>query len=182
MILSSTQGEYDAALEAAKLLLASIRTAPKSHGLDTILSCIVTGNDKQKIANWLKAQKEERGPTWERDGICVDASQVLVLVGVRSEPVELNCGACGFSDCATFGNVKKKEGKDYLGPNCIFKILDLGIALGSAAKTASILNMDNRLFYTAGTAARHLGYLKGADVVIGIPLALAGKSPFFDRK
>jgi len=181
MILSSTQSEYEAAMEAARLLLASIRTAPKSHGLDTIFSCIITGNDKKKISDWLKAQKEERGPTWERDGICVETAQVLVLVGVKSEPLELDCGACGFTDCATFSGVKRKEGKDFLGPNCIFKILDLGIALGSAAKTASILNIDNRLFYTAGTAARHLGYLKGADVVIGIPLAVTGKSPFFDR-
>jgi uncharacterized ferredoxin-like protein len=181
MILSSTKSEYDAAMEAAKLLLASIRTAPKSHGLDTIFSCIVTGDDKQKISDWLKAQKKERGPTWERDGICVGSAHVLVLVGVKSEPLELDCGACGFKDCASFKKAKRKEGKDFLGPNCIFKILDLGIALGSAAKTASILNMDNRLFYTAGTAARHLGYLKGVDVVIGIPLAITGKSPFFDR-
>ncbi len=180
MILSGTQAEYEAVIEAARLILASIRTAPKSRGRDTIYSCIVTGNEKQKIADWLKQQKE-REPFFERDGICVEKAQALVLVGVKGEAVDLNCGGCGFNNCVIFREVQKKEGRDYTGPNCIFKLIDLGIALGSAVKTAGLLNVDNRIFYTAGTAARNLGFLKEADIIIGIPLTLAGKNPFFDR-
>ena len=180
MILSGTNVEYEAVMEVGKLMLASIRTAPKARGLDTIFSSILTGSEKQKVADWLKEQKE-RAPFWERDGICVEKAQALILVGVKGEPVNLNCGGCGFESCDTFRNSETKEGRDYSGPNCIFKLLDLGIALGSAVKTAGLLNVDNRIFYTAGTAARALGFMKEADVVIGIPLALTGKSPFFDR-
>lgn len=165
-------------MEAAKLVLASIRTAPKGRGLDTIYSCIVTGNEKQKIADWLKEQ--ERAPFFHRDGKCVEKAHILILVGVKGEPVDMNCGGCGFETCNNFRAAEKKEG-DYTGPNCIFKLIDLGIALGSAVKTAGLLNVDNRIFYTAGTAAKALGFLKEADVIIGIPLALAGKNPFFDR-
>lgn len=181
MILSGTQVEYDAVMEAAKLMLASIRTAPKAKGLDTILSCILTGNDKQKVVDWLKEQKE-RPPFFERDGICVEKAQALLLVGVKGEPVDLDCGGCGFGTCEGFRKSGKKKGRDYPGPNCIFKLIDLGIALGSAVKTAGLLNVDNRIFYTAGTAAKSLGFLEEADVIVGIPLALAGKNPFFDRK
>ncbi|MCL6650529.1 MAG: ferredoxin domain-containing protein [Chloroflexi bacterium] len=59
--------------------------------------------------------------------------------------------------------------------------MDLGIALGSAAKTASIFNADNRIMYRAGVAARRIGMMD-ADVVVGIPISATGKSIYFDRK
>ena len=58
--------------------------------------------------------------------------------------------------------------------------MDLGIALGSAAKTASILNADNRIMYRVGVAARKLGLIEG-EVVAGIPISATGKSIYFDR-
>jgi uncharacterized ferredoxin-like protein len=179
MIESGPQIEYEAVIQACKFMLASIRTAPKSRGMDTIYSSILTGKEKQKIADWLKGQ--ERAPFFERDGHCVEKAQALLLVGVKGEPVELNCGGCGYENCEGFKKVEKKKGRDFTGPNCIFKLIDLGIAIGSAVKTGSLLNVDNRVFYTAGTAAKNLGFLKEADVIIGIPVVLAGKNPFFDR-
>ncbi len=56
----------------------------------------------------------------------------------------------------------------------------MGIALGSAVKTAGMLNVDNRIMYRAGVVARELGMID-ADVVMGIPLAATGKSIYFDR-
>ena len=60
------------------------------------------------------------------------------------------------------------------------QLLDLGIALGSAVKQASKLNIDNRMMYTIGVAAKKTGLLD-SDVIIGIPLSVTGKSPYFDR-
>ena len=73
-------------------------------------------------------------------------------------------------------------GQDFVGPNCIFKLLDLGIALGSAVKTASILNIDNRIMYRIGVAAKRLNMLPEASIIMGIPLSAKGKSIYFDRK
>jgi uncharacterized ferredoxin-like protein len=56
----------------------------------------------------------------------------------------------------------------------------MGIALGSAVKTASILNADNRDMYRAGVVARRMG-LNEADFVLGIPLSATGESIYFDR-
>jgi len=35
--------------------------------------------------------------------------------------------------------------------------------------------------YSIGAAARKVGYLTDCDVVIGLPLSVSGKSPYFDR-
>jgi uncharacterized ferredoxin-like protein len=57
----------------------------------------------------------------------------------------------------------------------------LGIALGSAVKLASELNVDNRIFYTVGAAAKKLNLLD-SDIIIGIPLSVTGKNIYFDRQ
>lgn len=72
-------------------------------------------------------------------------------------------------------------GKDFSGPICIFQAIDLGIALGSAVKLAGNLNIDNRMMYTIGAAAKKLRLLD-ADTVIGIPLSVRGKNIYFDRQ
>ncbi len=59
-------------------------------------------------------------------------------------------------------------------------MLDMGIALGSAVKTASLLNADSRIMYRIGPVAREMGLID-ADVVMGIPLSATGKSIYFDR-
>jgi uncharacterized ferredoxin-like protein len=56
----------------------------------------------------------------------------------------------------------------------------LGIAVGSAVKVASDLNIDNRVMYSIGSAAMKMELLK-ADEIQGIPLSVTGKNIFFDR-
>jgi uncharacterized ferredoxin-like protein len=72
-------------------------------------------------------------------------------------------------------------GTVYGGPNCAIKLTDLGIAVGSAVKTASLLNLDNRVMYTAGVAALGLGLLPDCTVGYGVPVSATGKSIYFDR-
>jgi uncharacterized ferredoxin-like protein len=69
----------------------------------------------------------------------------------------------------------------FRGPNCAVRMADLGIALGSAVKTASIHNVDNRVMYSAGVGALSLGWLEGCGVAYGAPLRASGKDIFFDR-
>jgi uncharacterized ferredoxin-like protein len=70
--------------------------------------------------------------------------------------------------------------REFSGPICAFRLLDMGIALGSAVKTASMLNVDNRIMYRIGTVARETRMVDW-DFVMGIPLAATGKNIFFDR-
>jgi uncharacterized ferredoxin-like protein len=92
--------------------------------------------------------------------------------------VGLNCGGCGSATCAEFD--QRSHIGDFEGPNCVLRVLDLGIALGSAAKMAMDHNVDNRIMYRAGVSARRLGLME-SKIVHGIPLSASGKSIFFDR-
>ncbi len=178
--------EEDLRREAVKLsaylMAISARTAPKSKGEDDIEIVYVDGEEKDRIAEeMIKIGKEKDIQGFVRDGESLKKSEGILLVGVfGTKPIKLNCGACGMS-CDELEKAEKIEGKDYRGPNCAFKLIDLGIAIGSAVKLASVINVDNRIMYRIGTIARKLGYAK-ADVVMGIPLACTGKNPFFDRK
>ena len=183
-IVNSLDAEKEAILHAAKFMLVSARTAPKTGGVDDILTAIVYGEEKEKIAEEMEKIAEERQISgFTRDAKNVHDSDVVVLIGVRgTKSFGLNCGGCGYKSCKEFEDVAKKLGQDFHGPNCIFKLLDLGIALGSAVKTASMLNVDNRIMYRIGVAAKRLGMLPEASVIMGVPLSAKGKSIYFDRK
>jgi len=170
-------------MQAAELMMISARTAPKSGGVDDVLTAIVYGDEKESMAAEMDKIADERNiPGFKRDAKNVRDSEVVVLIGVRgTKKYGLNCGACGYANCDEFEKAEKKQGLDFTGPTCLFKALDLGIALGSAAKTASILNVDNRIMYRIGAAARRLNHMPEASVIMGIPMSARGKSVYFDR-
>jgi len=182
-MIESKDAERDAILEAAKLMLISARTAPKSAGIDDVLTIIVYGEEKDAIARKMEEMAEERKiEGFRRDAKNVRDSEVVILIGVRgNKSFGLNCGACGYESCKEFDDAQKKFGEDFFGPTCLFKALDLGIALGSTVKTASLLNVDNRVMYRVGTAALKLNLLPEATVVMGIPVSAKGKNIYFDR-
>jgi uncharacterized ferredoxin-like protein len=184
VVIDGSAAEAEAVLQTAKLMLISARTAPKSGGEDDISTLIVTGEDMQRIAEEMEKIAEERNiPGFARDAKSLRDSSCLVLIGVKSRrSFGMNCGGCGYPSCEAFNTTAKVKGNDYVGPSCIFKVIDLGVAIGSAVKTASIHNVDNRVMYRVGTAAKRLGYLGDADIVMGIPLSATGKSIYFDRK
>ena len=162
------------------LMELAARTAPKAVGQDFIEARLL--EDEERIAlgkDMISIAQERSSPNWERDGQNVLDSSAVVLVGLLPHPgAGLDCGACGFSGCKDF-NERSLE-KDFIGPNCALRLLDLGIAMGSAVKVASELNVDNRIMYRIGVAARRLGLTK-ANVCHGIPLSATGKNIFFDR-
>ncbi len=184
VVIECRAAEEDAVIQVAKLMLVSARTAPKAGGVDDIQTLILTGEDMLRVAKEMEKMAEERNiPAFIRDAKNLSSSKCVVLIGVKSsKSFGVNCGGCGYVSCEAFEASTKIKGNDYVGPACIFKVLDLGIALGSAVKTASMHNVDNRVMYRVGTAAKRLGYLGDADILMGIPLSATGKSIYFDRK
>ena len=179
-ILKDLNAEQEVIVELAKIILISARTAPKSKGLDSIHTAIVTGKEKASIAEKMRSYAQQKGDTWYRDAKNVEDSAAIILIGVQGVPIDImNCGLCGFNTCEELLEVRKKSTKT--PPCCTFKLMDLGIALGSAAKTASIHNVDSRIMYRPGKAAKDLGYLPEVDIIIAIPISATGKSIYFDR-
>lgn len=171
----------DAIEIAAKLMELSAVTAPKSKGVSFVRTQVLTGETLQTLADGMIRYGEQTGKKdFDRDARGVARSQAVVLVGIKgARAVGLDCGACGYPTCAELERAAKAE-QEFVGPWCAFRLLDMGIALGSAVKTASLLNVDNRIMYRIGTVARRVG-LVDWDYVMGIPMAATGKNVFFDR-
>jgi uncharacterized ferredoxin-like protein len=166
----------EAILQIANLMAVSARTAPKSAGQDFIEIVVLDREQCLKLGEKMIEMSDEDNILFERDGKGVKEVSAMLLLGIREHPgIGLECGACGIG-CTW----KSKKGKDFYGPNCLFRELDLGIALGSAVKTASMHNVDNRIMYRAGTVAIQMGLID-AWVAMGIPLSATGKNIFFDR-
>ena len=163
-----------------ELMEVAARTAPKAAGEDCIETKLLSDPERLALGNDMILVGKERGIYgFERDGKNVLDSDAVLLVGLMPHKgIGLNCGGCGYATCQEF-NSKSFEG-DFKGPNCVVRSLDLGIALGSAAKMASEFNVDNRIMYRIGVSARRLGLSK-ANIVHGIPLSATGKNIFFDR-
>lgn len=163
-----------------ELMAVAARTAPKAVGKDFIEVNLLTESERIALGNDMIQVGKERGLAgFERDGKNVLDSDAVLLIGLLPHKgVGLNCGGCGFASCEEF-NTKSYSG-DFDGPNCILRVLDLGIALGSATKIASELNVDNRIMYRIGVSAKRLGLTK-SRASHGIPLSATGKNIFFDR-
>ncbi len=165
----------------AQLMVISATTAPKSRGENYVCTQILKGKDIKKLAKkmiefGIKKAKED----FDRDAKNIAVSDAVVLIGLKdAKPLNLDCGACGYPDCKTL-SLQKKKSVDFIGPVCAFRTLDMGIALGSAVKTASMFNIDNRIMYRVGAAARYMK-LVDWDLIMGIPLSVSGKNIYFDR-
>ena len=112
---------------------------------------------------------------FHRDADNLRKAQAVVLIGQENAVHGLNegCQFCGFKNCKTCLEA---------GGNCAYTSMDLGIAIGSAVSVATDARVDNRVMFSIGRAAMEMKLL-GDRVcqMVGIPLSVSGKSPFFDR-
>lgn len=172
----------------AELMALSARTAPKGRGQDSIVIRVVVGKELEELSREMRRLGEARGVKFFlRDAGNLEKSDACLLIGCRAaDSVGLDCGGCGYATCNEMRQAQElflalKPKTPFHGPNCAIKMADLGIALGSAAKTASLHNVDNRIMFSAGVAALALNWLEGCGVAYGLPLKASGKSIYFDR-
>lgn len=164
----------------AELMEVAAITAPKGAGKNFVVTKILNHEECVILGQEMAKYGEESGKiNFDRDGLNVEHSGAIVLIGLKNaEPPGVNCSACGFPRCLKV-NAGEQNG-EFLGPQCAMRVLDMGIALGSAVKTAQMLNVDNRIMYRIGVVARKLRLID-ADFVMGIPLSISGKNIYFDR-
>lgn len=154
----------DSVIMVAKLMALSAITAPKGRGVDNISIKILDKKEElEELAAAMDELSQEYGDFFARDALGVRKSDVVVLIG---------CKIVDF-------RIRQPRGMD-IDLNLAMSLINLGIAVGSAVKTASMLNVDNRVMYTIGIAAKKLNLLD-ADVVLGIPLSATSKNIYFDR-
>jgi len=161
--------------DIAELMCTTARTAPKTRGKDNLVIAILETEEKKSVINQMKkiAERDNR-PSFARDSDSIKADDYIVVIATKKEVLGLNCGFCGYSNCAELGKTKGV---------CAYNSMDLGIALGAAVSIAGRLHIDNRVMFSIGKTVIELGIL-GKDIIqaIGIPLSATGKNPYFDRK
>ncbi len=152
-------------LEVAKMMALSAKTAPKARGIDNIeVKILNTREELELLASKMEELSKEFGDFFLRDAQNVRNSIAVVLIGGKIVDLGL-----------------KKPGSWGIDVSVVCSLVNLGIAVGSAVKTASLHNVDNRVMFTAGVAAQELGLIK-ADYVFGIPLSATSKNIYFDRR
>lgn len=197
--MSSMNGDTlraDALQHVASLCAAAAVTAPKSGGqlflrgsapfIETVW--LADKARQRELAGWLRARgRERREPIWFRDASLCERVDGILFIGLSAwYPPVYDCGACGFATCAEFLDATTAQRKaagerfEFAGPTCNLRDIDLGIAVGSAAKTASINNVDCRCQTRVAVAARHTGLIT-ADVAVALSLSITHKAEGFDR-
>jgi len=186
----------DTVLQVAKLMAASAITAPKSGGQlflagkHLFIETVIVSDHAMltQLADWMRARGKERRETiWFRDAEAAEAIDAVLFIGLSDwYPPNYDCGACGYATCAEFlhGAAQLRKDSDELefaGPTCNLRDIDLGIAIGSAAKTAAIHSIDCRCQTRIAVAARKLGVIE-ADVAVALSLSLTHKAIAFDRR
>lgn len=159
--------------DIAKKLMTAARTAPKARGTDNLVLAVATDETIVEIAEKMKQLAVERDMEFlNRDADNILNCGAIVLFGMKISPLGLNCAACGFPTC----------GEKPKNVPCFFNANDLGIAIGSAASLAADMRVDSRVMFSVGQAVMALDMMPACSMVLALPLAVKGKSIFFDRK
>ncbi|MEL9940013.1 MAG: DUF2148 domain-containing protein [Ignisphaera sp.] len=154
----------DSILNVANLMAISAITAPKARGVDNIIVKVISDEKEiEQLAKKMEELSKEYGEFFSRDANNVRRSVAVVLIGCKNVKMGL-----------------KTPLKWALDADTVCSLVNLGIAIGSAVKTASMLNVDNRIMFSVGVAAQELGLIE-ADYVFGIPLSAYSKNIYFDR-
>ena len=173
MILNERDERHEQVMRIARQMMTSARTDPKGKGVDVIEIALITDDDIRRLSEEMIAIHEENGfKFFLRDADNILNAECILLIGTREHAHGLNCGHCGYSNCADRPT----------GVPCAIVSVDVGIAIGSACATAADHRVDTRVMFSAGLAAQRLDFLKGCRQVFAILVSASSKNPFFDRK
>lgn len=187
----------DALRHVAELCAVAAMTAPKSGGqlfskgakpfIETVI--VEDRETLDRLAAWLRERGTRlKAPIWFRDAETAEKLDLVLFIGLAKwYPPVYDCGACGYATCAEFLRAREHqkpagiEDWEFPGPICQIRCIDLGVAVGSAAKIASINNVDTRCQTRIAAAARLLGIIQ-ADMAVALSMSVSHKNIFFDRK
>ncbi|MFO8109971.1 MAG: DUF2148 domain-containing protein [Thermoplasmata archaeon] len=160
------------------LMTVRARTVPKASGESYMDIALLDDAEREILAEEMYQLSDElNDEDYSKYGkILEEDAQAVLLISLKEHPpLGLNCRACGFDDCDEFKSVSAQG--IFRGPNCIYRLLDMGMALGSALDTASVHKVKASVMIKAGLAAKNIG-LSTANVCIAVPVILKEDRPY----
>ncbi|MFP3871511.1 MAG: DUF2148 domain-containing protein [Candidatus Natronoplasma sp.] len=141
------------------LMKISAESSPKATE-DFLTVVVLDGGEIEILAEEMFQLSDEfDDESYSEEGEFIESSDEVILVGLEDHPpLDIDCRACGYESCDDFSEAEETE-DIFKGPNCIFRVLDLGMALGNAANTSEMHHLDPTLSIRGGLAAKHLGLI-----------------------
>ena len=185
----------DTVRQVAKLMAAAAITAPKSggqlflQGKHLFIETVIV-DDAETLHSWpagcgpgaRNAEKRSGSatPTWPKPSMRCSSSgwPTGTHPTTTAAPAATPPAPSSSTPPNRFATTPELE---FVGPTCNLRDIDLGIAVGSAAKTAAIHSIDCRCQTRIAVAARKLGIIH-ADIAVALSLSLTHKAVGFDRK
>ena len=180
----------EAALTAARLILASGTTSPRVGGVgECTIHTLEDACDIEDLCQAMEAMAEIK-PSWQffkRDAAMLrDADVVLITTSLRcvADPADINCNMCGKLVCEYLKEADKLPAEPevaFRGPLCTFRATNIAYALDGMVSQARNLGIDYGVFWSAGAAAMRLGILpRNTGFALALGISVTEKSPFRD--
>jgi hypothetical protein len=181
--------------QIAQLMAAAAITAPKSGGqlflagkpnfMETVIA--EDPGTRRDLAAWMRARGRERR---ERTGSVTpkppkrstpSCSSACCQAGTSPTTTAAPAVTPPAPNSSTTKTLRSQSADlEFTGPVCNLRDIDLGIAVGSAAKTAAIHSIDCRCQTRVAAAARKLDLIQ-ADHAVALSLSMTHKAVGFDR-
>jgi len=91
MLTTDPESSPQTLLAAADQICLAARSAPKGKGRDLLTTAVLTGEEKQRVADQMRLIAErEGGSNFARDAANLGTAPVVILLGTRLAPLGLS--------------------------------------------------------------------------------------------
>jgi len=187
-------------LPVAQLCAIAALKAPQLTGTTRLKIEILTDGDLDPIIEVLGILGEDNTVCYGDSktlGACKAKGTLPVVMllggtGMGHSDLGWDCGACGLGTCTQHDQAvveERAKPPDFSrpsafgtpGPVCVWKAIDVGMAMDYVAATAAQHNVENRAMASVGAISQALGYLAECEIAVGICLGPAEHEVYYNR-
>jgi hypothetical protein len=168
-------------------VLAPLETVPEVS--PAALALHTAGDPGRAPIPFLPTEEALAGFAEAECGLSERTSLLETTRCLKCNEVGLDCGACGFKTCREAAincqnRLNETGGEPWgwlmKGPSCIWRLMELGIAVDWAAAAAHRNNVESRVTMVPATAFMRMGYLPDCSMVLVLPLGPCKEHWYFD--
>lgn len=163
-----------------KLVAIAAKNAPTALNESYMDISVLDEAEKEMLVEEMYQLADERkDEIFTEKGEDIEKADSVILIGVDGHPgLGIDCKACGYENCEQMEEAKDKN-DIFIGPNCVYRIIDIGVSLGYAIQNATDNDADAWVSIKGGLAAQNMG-LSTSRICLAVPISLDSKEKLFD--